>query len=114
MNSIQTKLRNRMVFLCNSICHMLGEDISRWTVFIDDNKDFPSLCGYDIIYYGHDDFIPDFQLTLRKATEKDKFIIICQFGYNGAKQEFVCSTKYIASEYVSLHETVKAAVQCKA
>lgn len=70
MNSIQTELRNRMVFLCNSICHMLGEDISRWTVFIDDNKDFPSLCGYDIIYYGHDDFIPDFQLTLRKATEK--------------------------------------------
>lgn len=34
---IQTILRDRMVFMCNSICHMLGEDMTRWSVLLDEN-----------------------------------------------------------------------------
>lgn len=30
---IQTILRDRMVFICNSICHMLGEDMTRCTSY---------------------------------------------------------------------------------
>lgn len=106
---IQTILRDRMVFICNSICHMLGEDITRWSVFLDENNDFPALCGYEINYYDNEDVI-SFQLSVRKSTEKRKFIIILTYGNSGEKTEFTCSLKYVAAEYVALHEAIKLAV----
>ena len=105
---VQTILRDRMIFLCNSICHMLGEDITRWSVFLDENDDFPVLCGYEINYYDNESVI-SFRLSVRKSIEKEKFIIILTYD-SGEKTEFTCSLKYIAAEYVDLHETIKSAV----
>ena len=106
---IQTILRDRMVFICNSICHKLGEDKTRWTVLLDENDDFPALCGYEINYYDNENVI-SFQLNVRKSTVKGKFIIILTYANNGEKTEFTCSLKYIAGEYVAMHEAIKAAV----
>lgn len=105
---VQTELRDRMIFLCNSICHMLGEDMTRWSVFLDENDDFPELCGYEINHYDNENVI-SFQLSVRKSTEKGKFIIILTYD-SGEKTEFTCSLKYIAAEYVALHEAIKSAV----
>lgn len=106
---IQTILRDRMVFMCNSICHMLGENMTRWSVLLDENDDFPALCGYEINHYDNENVI-SFQLNVRKSTEKGKFIIILTYANSGEKTEFICSLKYVVTEYVTLHEAIKSAV----
>ena len=104
---VQTEIRDRMLFLCNSICHMLGENMTRWSVFLDENDDFPALCGYEINHYDNENVI---SFNVRKSTEKGKFIIILTYGNCGEKTEFTCSLKYVVTEYVTLHEAIKSAV----
>lgn len=108
-DDVQAELRDRMVFICNSICHMLGEDMTRWTVLLDENEDFPALCGYEVNHYDNENVI-SFQLSVRKSTKKGKFIIILTYENSGEKTEFTCSLKYIAGEYVALHEAIKSTV----
>lgn len=109
MKDIETILRDRMVFLCNSIRYMLGEENTSWHVFFSDNKDFPSLCGYEITQYSADNEVVNiFYLTLRKSKRKGKFIINCNRN-DKESNDFVCSTEYVASEYVALHEFISAA-----
>lgn len=98
-----------MLLICNSIRHKLGEDMARWTVLLDENDDFPALCGYEINYYDNENVI-SFQLNVRKSTVKGKFIIILTYANSGEKTEFTYSLKYIAREYVAMHEAIKSAV----
>ena len=102
-------MKIRMFLICNSIRHKLGEDKTRWTVLLDENDDFPALCGYEINYYDTENII-SFQLNVRKSTEKGKFIIILTYANSGEKTEFTYSLKYIAREYVAMHEAIKSAV----
>ena len=83
--------------------------MTRWSVFLDENDDFPVLCGYEINYYDNENVI-SFQLSVRKSTEKGKFIIILTYGNSEEKTKFTCSLEYIAGEYVALHEAIKSAV----
>lgn len=88
---------------------MLGEDMTRWSMFLDENDDFPALCAYEINHYNNENVI-SFQLNVRKSTEKGKFVIILTYANSGEKTEFTCSLKYIAAEYVALHDAIKSAV----
>lgn len=109
MKDMETILHDRMVFLCNSIRYMLGEENTRWSVFSSKNKNFPNLCGYEITQYSADSKVVNtYYLTPRKSKEKGKFIINCNRN-DKVSNDFVCSTEYVASEYVALHEFIATA-----
>lgn len=103
--NIETELRDRMVFLCKSLCKML--ETARWTVIISDEETaFPCLCDYEITYYQAEDAFCRIALKIRKDKAADGFILICEDTFGNTKC-YPVSKEYIPSEYVPVHEYVR-------
>lgn len=108
MNKIEI-LRDRMVFLCNSLCHMLTT--ASWTVFLDDGP-IDGLCGYEITLYRGEEIINRFSMKIEKELPHNKYLLSCEDIFSN-KDNFIFSLEYTSKEYVPLHEWISDKANCE-
>lgn len=96
-------LRDRLIFLSNSICRMLNS--ATWTVYAY-NGSINCLCGYEITYYDDADINDRIDLQITKILPYDQYKLECK-SESGKKKNFTISLAFSEKEYVPIHEWVK-------
>lgn len=104
------EIRDRLLFLVKSICHML--DTAIWTVYNYDGS-IEGLCGYEINYFKGDEVADSFYIQLQKKLSHGRHEVLCSDSA-GEKMSFIISPDYKAAELVPVHEWIRERVNVQA